>query len=489
MEYAIVDIETTGGYASASGITDIAIVIHDGKKVIDRYGTLVNPGMHIPVYIEALTGINDDMVAGAPAFGEIAGEVYAWLQGRVFVAHNVNFDFSFVQHYLSLSGFDLKVPKLCTVRMGRKIRPGFPSYSLGKLCDSLGIPVVDRHRAGGDADATAILFGKLLAWDTEGIVPGMLHRGTKEQVLPPHLPKGEFDALPHGPGVYYFLDSKGKPIYIGKAVDLKKRVAQHFTGNNTGPQRQGFLKEIYHVTFEPCATEIMALLLEAAEIKQRWPRYNRALKKYEPRFGLLAYHDQHGFKRLMVGKLKKGQSSLQGFCTEEKGRNLLHRLLHDFVLCPMRCMLGKCGPINGCYSCGDMAEDPGSYNSRVDDALAHLTDYLPSYYITDRGRHKDEKSVIYIEKGQFYGMGYIGTDCVLKDVEEIKGLLTRYHSWEYMVHMVDTYAWKYPLLVNALPGVTQRHLQKRATEGDAMLKKNVNHEMAEDFIAPSLQIR
>jgi DNA polymerase-3 subunit epsilon len=137
--YAIVDIETTGGHASANGITEIAICIHDGNEVVQRYETLINPGKHIPVYIQALTGISNEMVQQAPTFKEVAYDIYHLLHGQIFVAHNVNFDHSFVKYHLAASGYDLQCNKLCTVRLSRKILPGMPSYSLGKLCHHIGI--------------------------------------------------------------------------------------------------------------------------------------------------------------------------------------------------------------------------------------------------------------------------------------------------------------------------------------------------------------
>ncbi|HVF97855.1 MAG TPA: 3'-5' exonuclease, partial [Flavisolibacter sp.] len=136
--YAIVDIETTGGYAAANGITEISIQVFDGEKVIESFESLVNPGKVIPRYIQAFTGITNEMVQDAPRFEEIAEKVYTLLQGAVFVAHNVNFDYSFIKSHLDFYGYTFNAKKLCTVRLARQIFPGFPSYSLGNLCHSLG---------------------------------------------------------------------------------------------------------------------------------------------------------------------------------------------------------------------------------------------------------------------------------------------------------------------------------------------------------------
>ena len=167
MMYCIVDIETTGGVPKESGITEIAILVHDGERVVQEYQTLVNPQRPIPFYITNLTGISNAMVASAPTFKSIAQEVFELLNNNYFVAHNVGFDYSFINHYLKINGFELDVHKLCTVRLSRKVFPGFESYSLGKLCKSLDIEIESRHRAFGDAMATTILFEKLLAHGDE----------------------------------------------------------------------------------------------------------------------------------------------------------------------------------------------------------------------------------------------------------------------------------------------------------------------------------
>ena len=215
--YAIVDIETTGGHASANGITEVAILIHDGKQVLERFRTLINPEITIPVYIQALTGINDEMVQSAPCFKDVAHSIFDLLHDRIFVAHNVNFDFSFLHYHLAAAGYHLQTKKLCTVRLSRKIIPGLASYSLGRLCKQVGIDLVDRHRASGDAEATAILFSMLIDRDIDGHISNALNHHSKEQSLPPHLPKEDIDKLPSTPGVYYFHNKKAKVVYVGKA--------------------------------------------------------------------------------------------------------------------------------------------------------------------------------------------------------------------------------------------------------------------------------
>ena len=168
------------------------------------------------------------MVEDAPTFEEVAEEIYDRLKDCVFIAHNVNFDYSFIKHHLQLCGFELNVQKLCTVRLARKVFPGLQSYSLGKLCVHFDIIIENRHRAGGDADATVTLFENMLRHNGIEHVQQFLKKGSKEQYLPQFLPKEEIDKLPYTPGVYYFHNQKGKIIYVGKARNIKYQGKKSF---------------------------------------------------------------------------------------------------------------------------------------------------------------------------------------------------------------------------------------------------------------------
>lgn len=160
--YAVVDIETSGGRAQVDKITEIAIYIHDGEKIVDEFSTLINPETYIPPFITRLTGINNDMVATAPKFYEVAKKIVLMTEGRLFVAHNAPFDYRFIQEEFKRLGYNYQRQTMCTVRMSRKIIPGMGSYSLGNLCQTLGITINNRHRAAGDALATTKLLELLL---------------------------------------------------------------------------------------------------------------------------------------------------------------------------------------------------------------------------------------------------------------------------------------------------------------------------------------
>jgi DNA polymerase-3 subunit epsilon len=445
LEYAIVDIETTGGNASHSRITEIAIIIHDGTNIIDRWETLVNPQKEIPPSIFALTGINNEMVRDAPIFDFISEKVLEMLTGRIFVAHNVNFDYSFVRHQLEEAGFKWTARKLCTVRAARKIKPGLPSYSLGRLCNALDIPLKNQHRAGGDAAATALLLSRLLAWDKEGEITKMIKNTAQDQRLPPNLPPADFEQLPEKPGVYYFYNQENKVVYIGKAINLKKRVASHFSGHSIKPQRQNFLRDIHAISFEVCATELMALLLECSEIKKLWPTYNRALKRFEPKFGLYEYEARSGYRYLAIAKVSKFQSCIESFSSLNEGANLLRNLSEQFGIDSRFCNYGTVNE-------GELFQNPNGtnlpeieyHNTQVENALESLLNNRPSFAIMDKGRSKEERSCIWVENGHFYGMGYITSDMGFTELSELKEFVTPYRSTNYIMQLIYTYVEKNP---------------------------------------------
>ncbi|HMI07861.1 MAG TPA: exonuclease domain-containing protein [Flavobacterium sp.] len=444
-EYAIVDIETTGGNASGSRITEIAIIIHNGITVIDRWETLVNPQKEIPLPIFALTGINNEMVRDAPVFDDISEKILEMLTNRIFVAHNVNFDYSFVRHQLEESGFKWTAKKLCTVRAARKIKPGLGSYSLGKLCLSLDIPLKNQHRGGGDADATTILFSRLLEWDAEGEIGKMIKKTAQDQRLPPNLPPEDFEKLPEKPGVYYFHNQEKKVVYVGKAINLKKRVASHFSGHSIKPQRQNFLRDIHGISFEVCATEFMALLLECTEIKKLWPVYNKALKRFEPKYGLYEYQARSGYRYLAILKLNKFQTCIEVFNGEYDAINLLRELAGQFGIDHRFCKYGALAE-GGLLPNPDATSQPEieEHNRQVENALDFLLKNRPSFAIIDKGRSADERSCIWVENGHFYGMGYITSDVGITEASEVKDYVTRYRSNHYIMQLIYTYVGKHP---------------------------------------------
>ncbi|MCX6320092.1 MAG: exonuclease domain-containing protein [Bacteroidetes bacterium] len=447
--YAITDIETTGGYAAANGITEISIHLHDGQSLVGKFETLINPGQPIPYYIQSMTGITDKMVAGAPRFEEVAEKIYNLLHDKIFVAHNVNFDYSFIKSHLKESGFDLNSKKLCTVRLSRKIFPGLPSYSLGRLCQSMGIIIQNRHRAGGDTEATVQLFEKLLANDKEQHIHKSLQRNSKESILPPNVPKDHFEKLPYTPGVYYFHNEKGKVVYVGKANNIRYRVNSHFSNNSESRQKQNFMQHVHGISYESCGTELMACILESAEIKKRWPIFNSSQKRWEDVYGIYRYEDQNGYFRLAIDKNRKRLNPVYTFHYLADGHAVIRKLIRNYGLCPKLCFLQKDpGPCEGmadgfCEGACEMKEHADSYNQKVLQACESLQSQ-PSFVIVDKGLNGDDRSCILVQEGKFYGMGYLPADTPIAHVHALKEYITLYKENSYIRNLVLGYAARFP---------------------------------------------
>ncbi|HZX74260.1 MAG TPA: exonuclease domain-containing protein, partial [Cyclobacteriaceae bacterium] len=332
--YAIVDIETTGGYADNHRVTEVAIYHHDGIRITDYFHTLINPGRKIPYFITGLTGITSAMVEDAPAFEDVAQEIFERLKDRVFVAHNAHFDYSFLKKEFEEVGINWNSKKLCTVRLSRKIIPGLHSYGLGRLAESLGIRIPNRHRAGGDAEATAKIFEILLHRDDSGVIVKALKRNSGETILPPNLPREEFNKLPAKPGVYYFHDARGTVIYVGKAINIKKRIAGHFTGEAREWNRSNIRNEIHGISFELTGTELIALILEAQEIQRLWPKYNLAQKYKTEEWGVYDYEDRNGYLRFCVNTVTRGNKPLIAFTSKGDAWNFMWEKVKEYDLCP-----------------------------------------------------------------------------------------------------------------------------------------------------------
>ncbi len=163
--FAVVDVETTGGSVRTGGrIVEIAVVALDGTSPRVEFQSLVNPGVPLSPFVSRLTGISDAAVRAAPRFEEIADAVLGSLAGSVFVAHSVRFDWGFIAAELERTrGVLLQGPRLCTVKLARRFLPPLDSRNLDSVADFLGITIEGRHRATGDAVATARIFGKVLA--------------------------------------------------------------------------------------------------------------------------------------------------------------------------------------------------------------------------------------------------------------------------------------------------------------------------------------
>lgn len=299
--YAIVDIETNGGAPTGDNITEVAAILHDGQKEVDRWVHLVRPARPIPPGITRLTGIDDTMVADALTFSELAEDLHAFLDDAVFVAHNVSFDLRHLQAGFKAAGLHYNPRRLCTVRMSRKWLEGPQRFSLGALCAFLGIDNEAHHRAWGDAAATAELFSILWRDHKDDMVEWSL-RGGGTSWWPPHLPPDALAGLPATPGVYRFWDEAGNMAYVGMSKNLASRVRQHFNGSGGEGRSQTLRRMVHRVTWEETGSEWMAAILEDVLIRRHHPPLNRAQKVVGKGWSVDAFMCRQGTQRFSVSK-------------------------------------------------------------------------------------------------------------------------------------------------------------------------------------------
>lgn len=414
--YAIVDIETTGGSARLERITEIAVYIHDGNRVVEEYSTLINPERNIPYFITSLTGITNEMVEDAPKFYEVARRIVELTEGKVFVAHNARFDYSFIRQEFGMLGYNFKRPMLDTVALSRKLIPGHRSYSLGNLCNDLGIEINGRHRASGDALATVRLLELLLEKDRE-LNSGSLIKNRKAAKLHPALDMTKLEEIPEEPGVYYFHDEGGDVIYVGKSRNLSERVSSHIS-NNTSAREMEMRSMIADITWERTGSELIALLMESAEIKSRKPRFNRAQRRTGFRWGIYNETDEAGYIRFSYRSVRDEEVPLAVFTSRDRARGKLEQIITDYNLCQKLCGLyetsGPCfhRQVSMCRGacCGE--EDPKPYNERALMALDEFIFRERNFFIIDRGRDEEERSAVKIVNGKYAGYGFFSINDV-----------------------------------------------------------------------------
>lgn len=433
--FAIIDIETCGGSFNfkKGRIIEICIVRHDGLSVVDVYTTLINPECYISPYFTNISHIDNDMVRDAPKFHEVAKKIIELTEGCVFVAHNVGFDYGFVKDEFASLGYKYKKETLCTVRLSRKLMPGRISYSLGHLCASLGIEINGRHRAEGDAVATAKLFDLLMElkanhpqYKNQGVLDIMTRRvdNIKKYIL---------NKLPESCGVYYFLNKDQEIIYIGKSVNMYNRALSHF--NTDEKKGKKMLNDLMNVDFVETGSELIALLLEADEIKKHKPQYNRMRKADVFTHSIDWYTNKEGIISFKIVPYDESENALLSFTTYSTARERLESWIDEHVLCLQYCALTSEGSI--CFNhqikkcngicCGE--EEIEEYNER---ARTILSEYLfedANFVIIDKGRTHEERSVILIEDRKYAGFGYLDQYSQANSAEEIKDLVKLKHHY------------------------------------------------------------
>lgn len=426
--YAILDIETTGGSPKDCKITEIAIFVHDGNKIVDEFSSLINPEVNIPYFITNLTGISNEMVENSPRFFEVAKKIVEITEGKIVVGHNVNFDYGFIKSEFKQLGYDYDRKTLCTVKLSRKFIPGHRSYSLGKLCETLGIGITDRHRAAGDALATVKLFELIMQKSAEigqELPLGNVQKGRLSN-LNDYLKPEDIYRIPEECGVYYFHDSEGNLIYVGKSKNIRKRVLDHL-GNKNSRRASEMCDKIAGISFELTGSELIALLKESQEIKSYKPFYNRAQKVSSYPFGLFASKDEFGYTLLKIKKTsEESRAPLTCFENKDEATTFLTNMVQKNWLCQKLSGLydtdGACFhyDIRQCNGACIQKEPVKTYNERAEKLIAGLGFSIENQIIIDKGRSATERSVICIEEGKYKGFGFLDITESYLEISDLK---------------------------------------------------------------------
>lgn len=397
MKFAIVDIETTGLYHQGHGITEIAVLHSDGQRHEMVFHALLNPGKSIPSGITHLTGISDQTVFDAPDFESIANELAEALKGRIFVAHNVNFDYNFLKAAFENLTMPFKYQRLCTMRYSRKLLKESKSHKLKSVCLALNIENTDEHRAGGDAFAAAEILRRLIERDDSNILESLLKQNRGHAILPPQIEEGIVNELPNNAGVYYFYGADTKPIYIGKAKNLKRRVLSHFTASGSTGKKQIFQREITRIEYREAANEYEAQLHEDAEIKKYWPVYNTAQKNRVAAFAVIPYEDRVGKTRFGIVKSKDRSDAIGWFNSQHQAKIWLYRALIDNEINPERA---------GMYRSEDLDYKENETDDNIDVFIKEKKAELNnSYLLVENSKDKNQFGVAVID-GKYRGYGH-----------------------------------------------------------------------------------
>lgn len=299
---SFVDIETSGSSPVGDRIIEIAIIRVEDGKAVTTFDTLVNPESPIHPFTTQLTGITSEDVETAPTFSEISDEIYEILEGAVFVAHNVRFDYGFVRNELSRMGHSFTAKQLCTVKLARQLYPGYRRYSLDSIIERHCITCNARHRALGDTEVIYHFFQKALEEHGEEKMAQSISKVMKRPSVPITISQNVLDNVPESPGVYIFRDAQNMPLYVGKSVNLRNRVMSHFSSDHLTTTDAKLAREASGIEIVQTAGELGALLKEAAMVKELQPLYNKQLRRMR-KIIVAIEGEVDGYKTIQISEL------------------------------------------------------------------------------------------------------------------------------------------------------------------------------------------
>ena len=336
---AFVDIETTGGSHFHSRVLEVAVVRVEHSRVVSTYKTLIHPDERIPSFITSLTGITDDDVVSSPRFAQVADELSEILDGAVFVAHNVRFDYAFLKMEFERLGATFRPQLLCTVRLSRKLFPQYKTHKLAALIERHGLTAPARHRAYDDAHCLWQFWRLCLGEFDLDTVETAVKAQLVTQALPSHLDAAQVASLPDGPGVYVFEDEAGTPLYVGKSVGVRRRVMSHFAADYGHGAELKLAQAVRKLRAIATHGELSALILESDMIKELQPQYNRRLRQKELITLALRTNTPEGYATVQLADAREiepdyAQHLLAVYSTQGRAKLSLQALLVKYRRCP-----------------------------------------------------------------------------------------------------------------------------------------------------------
>jgi DNA polymerase-3 subunit epsilon len=350
---AFIDIETTGSNFDRDRITEIGIktLANNGVSI---WESLINPHVYIPQNIQRLTGISPQMVSDKPSFEEIARDLKAELEGKIFVAHNARFDYGFIKASFKRMGVDFKPKVLCTVKLSRLLFPNQARHNLDTIIREHGLTVSARHRALGDADLL-FQFWQICerAVGKERLLEA-LNQLVGNASLPPNIDQELIDSIPDAPGCYIFYGENRTPLYIGKSISLRSRVMGHFQGSLTQRKEMKLSLQVRDIDWIETSGELGALILESKLIKERMPSMNIKLRRSRDLCAWSLNKDANGaLKPTLVNHkdLAPGlQDNLFGlFYNKREANSYLKAIAKKYRLCEVLLGLEKAVDGKACF--------------------------------------------------------------------------------------------------------------------------------------------
>lgn len=340
----IVDIETTGGNVAYDRITEIGIVevTEDG---VTEWSTLVNPRTHIPETIQRITGITNEMVSSAPYFEQVAKEILLRLQDKLFIAHNVRFDHGFIRNEFARLAYTFKSKLLCTVKLSRTLYADRDGHSLEKIIARHQISVTHRHRALDDARATYKFITIAEEEKGEELVSAAIKHQYRKESMPANFNSELIEGLPNSPGVYYFWGENRELLYIGKSINIRKRVLSHFTADHKSSKEMKICQQTRNITFDKTSGELSALILESRKVKDLQPIYNRRLRRISSFYSIHLKEGKDGIltpQIFPIAEIPDGRKKLYGlFPSNKKAKDAIQLISDEHSLCYHACGLEK----------------------------------------------------------------------------------------------------------------------------------------------------